>query len=102
MPFCKKCGEWCMYEDSHNCPPIFEVQHLGYHCDDEWEEIRAIDEKEAAEKWAEKDDIDSAEYSIVSGSPAEVNVRKKGETTYTSYTVTGEGVPTYYATLDDK
>jgi hypothetical protein len=97
MPFCDICGGYIYSSREHKCPPVFEVQEIEYHGEDEWEEIRAVDEQDAAEKYAEKSDCDSAEYSIVSGSDAEVWVRKKGDSEVKKFMVSGESVPTYHA-----
>ena len=50
----------------------------------------------AAEAWAELDDVDSAEYAIVSGTPEIVNVALPGEDPI-RVKVSGESVPEYTA-----
>ena len=61
-------------------------------------EVYATDAEDAAEKWAEADDLNSAEYNIVSGdSSPTVAVREKGKELIVFYILTGESVPQYMA-----
>jgi hypothetical protein len=96
MTWCKKCNEFMMYPERHQCPPTFEVCQPD--CDpDYWETIMAKDAGLAAEKWAEADDCNSAEYLIIGGDDATVLVRKLGEQETQKFIVTAEAVPEYYA-----
>jgi hypothetical protein len=97
MNKCPKCGEYIFeYEQNHHkCKPCF----LVWGVDDAEEnayKIHACDEESAAEKWAEDDDCNSAEYSIVSGDTAEVFV-KSPNGTIKKFEVSGEAIPTYTA-----
>ena len=93
--FCPDCL-WTHAPGAHS--PVFKVQRA----DDmgskfpSIEEVRAFDAEEAAERWAKDDDCHSAEYSIVSGSDAEVVVEDHAGNV-TRWKVSGEGVPTYSA-----
>ena len=91
---CSTCGEW-MYSSRHACPPIFEVNYPEY--GDEWREIRAIDAETAAEKWAEREDSESAEYSIVGGRETPVVNVRGPDGSVTRWIISGEAVPKYYA-----
>lgn len=95
---CPKCGD---YGDLHfhKCPPFFEVQRIDENpANAEWEtRVYAHDEEEAAEKWAEDDDNNSAEYSIAQGTPEKVRVRRLGETAFRVFEVSGEYIPSYSA-----
>lgn len=59
--------------------------------------ITAFDAKEAAEFWAERDDAESAEYSIVSGRTMPVVVVEAADGTRSQWRVAGEAVPAYSA-----
>ncbi len=60
--------------------------------------FEALDERQAAEKWAEDDDASSAEYRIVGGrSEPDVYVRRLPDGVTQRFTVTGEAVPHYRA-----
>jgi len=59
-------------------------------------EVHAVDAELAAERWAEDDDCDSAEYGILRGDDAEVVVTA-ADGTKTRWKVMGESEPTYYA-----
>ncbi len=61
------------------------------------EEFAAVDAQDAAEEWAEYDDVQSAEYSIVKGHEATVHVSAGPGMEVEVFTVTGEALPTYYA-----
>lgn len=58
----------------------------------------AQDMQEAVELWAENDDIDSAEYRIVSGEEVKVLVRDMETGVISSFSVCGESCAVYYAT----
>ena len=97
--WCKKCSVFGLL-GTHRCPPRWDVLDLDNTAGD-WDEsviVYAHDAREAAEKWAERDDSDSAEYSIVRGNAATVRVRPeadKGEGIL--LIVSGESVPSYHA-----
>ena len=64
--------------------------------------IAASSHKEAAEKWAQRDDADSADYTIVGGEPETVCVQALGTVAVRRYSVRGETIAVYYARrLDD-
>jgi hypothetical protein len=58
--------------------------------------IEAFDAEEAAELWAERDDRNSAEYSIVAGEDVVVCVRCP-DGKVSRWRVSGESVPNYIA-----
>jgi len=99
--WCKICGEYT-YGASHKCPPSWVVWCPDCHEEEEdGRKVFASDPGEAAEKWAEENDRDSAEYLIVGGSPATVLVKRFGsDDPPTRWMVSGEAVPTYSATED--
>lgn len=59
--------------------------------------IKAFDGEQAAEEWAERDDRDSAEYTIASGEEVTVVARNERDGRKTRYRVTGEAQPVYTA-----
>lgn len=65
--------------------------------EDEAEKIEASDAEEAAAEWAARRDIASAEYSIVGGDDAIVNVKNCSTGEAQRLCVSGESVPQYYA-----
>ena len=54
---CSSCGELkgFLFPENHKCKPIFSVRHRDSSC---WDNIRATDHEEAAEKFAEDDGDD--------------------------------------------
>jgi hypothetical protein len=99
---CPTCGEWA--RPGHRCDPIFLVwcpDQGGTEADAE--KIRAWDTAEAAEKWAEWSDRNSADYTIVRGSDATVFVKtlgvdfRGGDGEIAKLAVSGEAVPSYTA-----
>lgn len=97
MSWCSTCGEWAY--TFHTCPPEWLVW-----CPEDGDAfdsvrpIRATDAAGAAEKWAERSDYDSAEYTILRGGEVIVHVvdpqRKQPER---RFRVRGEAEPVYYA-----
>lgn len=67
--------------------------------DDDYSEVRAPDEAEAAEKGAEEDDSNSAEYSILKYFDAQYVawVKAAADAKHKRFKITGESVPQYYA-----
>ena len=59
--------------------------------------IKAHDPREAVEKWAERDDSRSCEFTISGGQPATVIVRQEGSTDTQEWIVSGEMVRSYSA-----
>ena len=97
---CPTCQEYAWLR-RHKCAPVWLVFTEDRHEDwDEADKVYATDAEQAAEKWAERDDCDSAEYSIVAGSDVAVQVRRLDEPDSDPvwWTVTGESVPQYHAT----
>jgi hypothetical protein len=95
---CPTCSEWA-WTKRHRCKPVWLVFTEDRHEDwDEADRVYATDAQEAAEKWAEQDDCDSAEYSIVAGTDAAVQVRRLDEpdTDPVWWVVSGESVPQYH------
>jgi hypothetical protein len=62
--------------------------------------IEAHSPSAACEKWAEREDADSADYLIVRGNSAELMVAELGSSLPPfRYSVSGETVPSYRATM---
>lgn len=59
--------------------------------------IEAHDAESAAEKWAEEEDWNSAEYSIVSGHETPIVCVAEGDEPEQEFIVRGESVTYYYA-----
>jgi len=97
---CGNCGRWGGAA-SHKCPPIWETQILETE-EDDWTRIHAMDAKEAAEMRAEK--YDEADHDMMDGEIITVLVRAMADVAGKEwrYCVSGEPVPTYYATEDAK
>lgn len=94
---CGVCGQWDV--GPHRCKPKFEVwcEEAGQPEEDAGV-FYASDAEEAAERWAEDDDISSADYSIVSQrSEPVVSVRDCRDGEVKLFRVTGEAVPSYSA-----
>jgi len=58
---CDICGEWD-WSNTHKCPPIMYFKHENW--GEDWEEIRAHDHEDAAEKFAEMYN-DDGDYSLM-------------------------------------
>lgn len=93
MSQCPTCEEFFETGD-HRCPPVFEVCRDG---GIEWRRIYARSYDEAAEKWAEEADSNSAEYEILGGAHTIVLVRELGTEKESRFRVTGESEPVYTA-----
>lgn len=65
---------------------------------DDAREIMAHSRWDAAEKWAERDDYESAEFSIVKGNMVVVRVEDAETGEVTRFEIVGEAMPVYYAT----
>ena len=61
-------------------------------------EVKGYSPHDAAQRWAERDDIRSADYTIVGGNPATVMVRDSDGTTI-ELIVSGETISVYAARL---
>lgn len=96
---CPTCQEYAWIK-THRCKPVWLVFSTDNHEDwDEADRVYATDAQQAAEKWAEDDDCNSAEYSIVAGTNAAVQVRRLDEPDADPvwWVVSGTSVPTYDA-----
>ena len=71
-------------------PDCGQTQEDGRH-------VNAYSSASAAEAWAQKDDAESANYHIASGTPAEVMVVEVGGLSPVLYEVSGESQPVYRA-----
>ena len=76
---------------------IFEVWPNGGSPEDGMTILNAVDAEDAAEKYGERADYESAGYSIVGGSPEIVSVRAIDSDEVEVFTVSGEVVNTYSA-----
>lgn len=106
VSWCKTCNEYIY--DRHICPPKWKlwVPEAG-DTEEDAREVYATSPEAAAEKWAEEDDRNSADYSIVNGNEATVHLRYDDkperaellglETTELVLVVSGESVPSYTA-----
>ena len=66
-------------------------------CEECSKRIIAVGAERAAERWAAWDDVQSAEYDIVSGNEAEVCVKSATTGEVRVFIVSGESVPSYTA-----
>jgi hypothetical protein len=90
------CAECEAYHDAGKHQPVFHVWD-----EDAGEEnsraVRATAAEHAAERWAEDDDLRSAEYAICSGRSEPTVFVRDADGTVTKYVVSGESVPSYSA-----
>jgi len=101
--WCKTCGEFMLFPETHVCPTRWEVCEPEYD-PDEWVNVFASDAKEAVEKWAEEEDC-SWDYRIVGGQPAVeivggqpvVVIVRGPDGSESKFRVSGKMVPEYYA-----
>ena len=97
---CPTCGEW-VFSKYHKCDPVWFVvivEGEEQPADDDYREVRAVDEEEAAEKGAEEDDCNSADYEIMKGYGDYVAwVKAAADAKPKRFKVTGEAVPQYHA-----
>lgn len=99
--FCTICGGFTPDGTVHKCPPKLRIweDRDGY-VEDDGQDLFADDAGECVEKWAYKDDFESAEFRIVGGHEAAVFVRgPDGETT--RWVVSGETERVYQASRSD-
>ena len=98
---CETCGEYDFLE-THRCPPCWYVWEPdeGETMDDGARRIYARDAEQAAERWAAREDWDSAEGAIAMGRSepeicvATLGLEGKG---VERFKLTGEMVPEYRA-----
>ncbi len=85
----------------YKCKPVWLVAIFEgdeQPADDDYSEVRTSDTEEAAEKAAEEDDSDSAEYSVLQGHGDYVAwVKAAADAKPKRFKVTGEAVPEYHA-----
>ena len=97
---CPTCEEW-VFSTYHRCNPVWLVaivEDEEQPADDDYSEVRAADAEEAAEKGAEEDDSNSAEYGILKGWNDYVAwVKAAADAKPKRFKVTGEAVPQYHA-----
>lgn len=101
MTRCKTCDEWVYDSEGgrHKCLPAWLIWRPEH--DQAEEDVRPTYAKhitDAVEKWAEEDDAHSADYSIVGGAAATVTVKDTAGNV-TTWTVSGEAVPSYTARM---
>ena len=97
---CNKCKEYD-YTDSHKCHPIWEVQEEGEPKDD-WVEVYAFDEEDAAGKYGEAYDTEG-DYLLSQGGKVTVIVRAPGSEDVKVFVVSAEPDVNYSATeVEDK
>lgn len=97
---CAICDEYD-FVSNHKCKPLWLVTPED--CDpevDAWH-IYAVDAEEAATKFAERYDQETAEYSIVSGEDVLVLVTDEQRENQTWFEVEGYSVPEYSASEAD-
>lgn len=98
-PSCPSCHRAIWSSGAHVCPPKWSVWNPDQEEEEDARVLFADDPETAAEEWAEHDDRDSAEYTIVRGSPAIVHVRPyppEGKEAL-KFKVQGEYDPRYWA-----
>lgn len=89
--YCRECRR---FHDVGDHLPSWRVWEEGYEHSEGT--VRALDASAAAERWAHDDDVETAEYGIVGGSPVIVVV-VDCEGVSVRFKVSGESVPEYTA-----
>ncbi len=77
----------------------YVVWREGWTRDNDGEHIDAESPRRACEKWAEKSDYASADFSVIKGNDVTLIVAVPGEPMEQRYIVSGEAVPVYRARL---
>ena len=96
--WCTACGGFLWSGKRHMCPPAWDVwcpERDGERGDAS--PTHAYNAREAAQKWAERDDRDSCDYTIVGGDVVIVHVAAVSGDDVRRFTVSGESVPQYHA-----
>lgn len=96
---CPTCGWGMPLSERHECPPAWFIWEDGQTREDvDPRPVYANDGEDAVERWAEREDNDSAEYDIAKNPqrPLTVCVQREGGP-IVKYTVQGEYQPVYYA-----
>lgn len=76
---------------------MFQVRVTDYHGDDDYCEIAAISEDDAAERFCESRD-NQGDYDIIrNGEQEGIFVRRNEDSEWMEFTVTAESVPSYSA-----
>jgi hypothetical protein len=101
ITWCDDCGGMSFGTAVHTCPPRWDIWRPdhGEERGDRHPE-RGEDAEAAVTLWAERDDSDSAEYSIVGGEEATVHVcphDADGDAQHEVWRVYGEAQPVYHA-----
>jgi hypothetical protein len=102
MEKCPTCDEFTFpgIGRPHQCKPRFECREDHNYPDDDDDAfvvIFAVRPIYAAEQWAEQDDCEGGEYSIVGGRHTPTVIVKDADGDITHWKVTGEAVPRYSA-----
>jgi hypothetical protein len=94
--FCSTCGNFEMSD--HKCPPVWLVWEAENQTASDAILLYAADAQRAAERWAELEDVRSAEYSIVAGrSTPTLCVRLSPDGSIEKFEVQGRSEPVYSA-----
>jgi len=98
--WCKTCGEYMTWPDSHKCPPLWEIRHEEW-LGDESKTVHAYDAESAGEKYARITD-GYGDYEFANGHEAEVKIRKARTDTeepgpWETYTLSAEPSVEYFA-----
>ena len=93
---CTNCGEFD-FTERHRCAPKWHYRVIDQWGDDDWEEVHARSNHDAAKKAAEAYDV--GEYNLLGGSEIVVAVRSDLDDPATEkrFKCYGEAEPVYYA-----
>ena len=95
-PVCGEHGSFSMvYNKDHVCAPTWEARIFTRKYEEEWIEVHANDEEQAAAKFCEQYD-QNGEYDIVRRGGEEIEVRKSEGAEIVLVNVEAETVPHYY------
>ena len=99
---CPKCHNFDPV-NAHTCPPAWHVwQPDQGSTREDARTVYAYSRDTAVERWAERDDAESADYCIIRGTEATVLIARADgpeKDVVATYTVSGESVPEYTARL---
>lgn len=98
--WCKTCGEFMIWPDTHQCPPRWEIKHEEY-LGEETKFVHAHDAESAGEKYGRVTD-NYGDYELANGGTHDVEIRKARTATeepgpWEAYTLSGEPTVDYHA-----
>lgn len=94
MTWCKTCGDYMLFPETHRCLPLFVVQENGGY---DPVDVYAFDESAAAEKYCEQSDAGGGDYSIIRAGETTLKVTDPRTGAVSEWAISAESVPQYTA-----